>query len=409
MRKTFKFVGYVVLVVLVGLGAFAGYVEVSGMPSYAPGHVNLSVNVTAEKVSRGRKYASMLCASCHLDPSTGRFTGKKMADLPAVFGEAYSRNITRDPRFGIGAWTDGELAYLLRTGVTRTGHFVVAMPKFPDMSDDDLESIIAFLHSEDPLVAPAAINPPGVSKPTFFTKLLAHLVMKPVPYPKAPIVAPVATDRVAYGRYLVANLGCFACHSANFRSNNEIQPEKSVGYMAGGNPLQDESGQIVPSANLTFDASGLAHWSEAEFTRAVRTGIRPDNTVLRYPMPPMPELTDEDTGAIYAYLVTVPKIHNVVARAARPAVGAGANEGKSLYYHYGCNSCHGDNGQGIADLRRATEDFPTDARLEAFIRHAPAFRPGTKMPAWNGVIRNDEYAPLISYVRELGRPAGSLK
>ena len=31
-------------------------------------------------------------------------------------------------------------------------------------------------------------------------------------------------------------------------------------------------------------------------------GIRPDNTVLRYPMPPMPELTDEDTQALYAYL-----------------------------------------------------------------------------------------------------------
>ena len=409
MRKTFKFVGYVVLVLLVGLGAFAGYVEISGMPSYAPRHVNLSVNLTPDKVSHGRKYASMLCASCHLDPSTGRLTGKRMADLPAIFGEAYSKNITRDLHFGIGSWTDGELAYFLRTGVTRTGHFVAVMPKFPNMSDDDLESIIAFLHSDDPLVAPSPVNPPGVSRPTFFTKLLARLVIKPLPFPKAPIVAPPVTDHIAYGRYLSVNLGCFACHSANFRSNNELEPERSAGYMGGGNPLQDESGQIVPSANLTFDANGIAQWSEAEFTRAVKTGIRPDNTVLRYPMPPMPELTDDDTRAIYAYLRTVPKIHNLVARAARPAVAAGANQGKSLYYHYGCNSCHGDNGQGTGDLRRATEDFPTDARLEAFIRHAPAFRPGTKMPAWNGIIGDSEYAPLIEYVRELGRSVESIK
>jgi len=138
-------------------------------------------------------------------------------------------------------------------------------------------------------------------------------------------------------------------------------------------------------------------------------GIRPDNTVLRYPMPPMPELTDEDTQALYAYLRTVPRIHNLVARAARPAVAAGADQGKSLYYHYGCNSCHGDNGQGIGDLRRATEDFPTDARLEAFIRHAPAFRPGTKMPAWNGIIADSEYAPLIAYVRTLGRSVQAAK
>jgi hypothetical protein len=80
------------------------------------------------------------------------------------------------------------------------------------------------------------------------------------------------------------NLGCFACHSANFRTNDELEPEKSVGYMGGGNALQDESGQIVHSANLTPDASGLAQWSESDFTRAVLTGIRPDHTVLSYPM-----------------------------------------------------------------------------------------------------------------------------
>src|SRR5690348_17377452 len=120
-------------------------------------------------------------------------------------------------------------------------------------------------------------------------------------------------------------------------------------------------------------------------------------------MPPMPELTDEDTQALYAYLRTVPRIHNLVARAARPAVAAGADQGKSLYYHYGCNSCHGDNGAGVGDLRRAAQDYPTDPQLEAFIRHAPSFKPGTKMPAWNDIIAETDYAPLIAYLRELGR------
>ena len=404
MRKALKGLGYFVLAAIVLTSALALYVAISGIPSYAPRNVNLKVQTSPARVERGRKYASMLCIDCHLDPSTGRLSGKHLADLPSVFGVAFSKNITRDPVYGIGSWSDGELAYLLRTGITRTGRYAPPwMPKYPQMSDDDLESVIAFLRSDDPVTAPAAVKPPGVSKPSFLTKLLTHVTFKPLPYPRAPIQTPSESDQVAYGRYLSVNLGCFACHSANFRTNNELQPEKSAGYMGGGNSLQDQSGQVVLSANLTPDETGLANWNEADFTRAIRTGIRPDNTVLMYPMSPLPELTDADAGAIYAYLRTVPKIHNPVPRPSPRNAGVGASQGKQLYYHYGCDSCHGDNGTGMGDLRRAAQDYPTDPQLEAFIRHAPAFKPGTKMPAWNGIIAGNDYAPLIAYVRELGR------
>jgi|KBSMisStandDraft_5_1062788.scaffolds.fasta_scaffold00277_9 mono/diheme cytochrome c family protein len=404
MKKTFKGLAYFILGIVLLAGAFAAYVAITGIPTYPPGRVSFKVESSAAKIERGRKYASVLCISCHLDPATGKLTGTRLVDLPPMFGQAFSKNITRDPSYGIGSWTDGELAYLLRTGVKRTGQYAPPwMPKYPHLSDEDLESVIAFLRSDDPLTAPAAVNPPGVSKPSFQAKLLTHLIFKPLPYPKGPIPTPSVSDRVAYGRYLSVNLGCFACHSANFRTNNELEPEKSAGYMGGGNSLQDQSGQAVQSANLTSDETGLANWSEADFTRAIHTGIRPDHTFLMYPMSPLPELSEADAGAIYAYLRTVPKIHNRVPRAAPRTAGLGASQGKQLYYHYGCNSCHGDNGVGVGDLRRAAQDYPTDPQLEAFIRHAPSFKPGTKMPAWNGIIAETEYAPLIAYLRELGR------
>lgn len=404
MKRLLKFVGFVVLVAVVGVAGFAAYIAITGIPSYSPGHIALKVESTPARVEQGRKYASMLCVSCHLDPATGKLTGKRLADTPASFGEAYSKNITRDPVYGIGSWTDGELVYLLRTGVTRTGRYTPPwMPKYPHMSDEDLASVIVFLRSDDPVTAAAALNPPGASKPSFLTKLLTHVAFKPLPYPTGPITRPPVTDQLAYGRYLVVNLGCFSCHSVNFRTVNELEPEKSAGFLGGGNPLQDESGQTVFSANLTSDETGLAHWSEADFARALRTGIRPDNTVLRYPMTPAPELTPADASAIYAYLRSVPKIHNQVPRKETTPVLAGNDKGRTLYYHYGCNSCHGENGAGIGDLRRATVDYPTDARLEAFIRHAPEFKPGTKMPAWNGIIADSEYPALIEYVRELAR------
>src|SRR5215467_575996 len=361
MRKALKGLGYFVVLIIAVAGALALYIAITGIPSYAPGNVNLTVETSAAKVERGRKFASMLCVGCHLDPTTGKLTGKRLADVPTVFGVAFSKNITRDPVYGIGSWSDGQLAYLLRTGITRKGRYTPPwMPKYPHMSDEDLASVIAFLRSDNPVLAPAAVDPPGVSQPTYLTKLLSHIAFKPLPLPKGPIQTPPVSDQVAYGRYLTSTLGCFGCHSANFRTMNELDPEKSEGYFGGGNEMRDHAGNIVRSANLTFDETGIATWSEGDFIRALRTGVRPDRTVFVYPMTPMPDLTDADASAIYAYLRTVPKIHHVFERPKRQAAVAEGGPGKALYASYGCNKCHGDNGQGVADLRHAAEQYPTD-------------------------------------------------
>jgi len=55
-----------------------------------------------------------------------------------------------------------------------------------------------------------------------------------------------------------------------------------------------------------------------------------------------------------------------------------------------------------ADLRQAAQHYPNDAALEAWIKNPPAFKPGTKMPPWEGVIEESEYPALIAYVKELG-------
>ncbi len=404
MRRFLKILGVALLVVVAGLGLFLGYVAVTGIPKYEPRRLEIRVPVTPEKVERGRKYALILCAECHRDPTTRRLTGKRLVDLPPEFGVAYSKNITQDPVKGIGRWTDGELIVLLRTGIDRTGQYLPPwMPKFPNLSDDDLEGIVAFLRSDDPLVAPTALDPPGKTRPSYLSKLLTHTVFRPLPFPKARIVAPAATEKVAYGRYLSSSLGCFTCHSADFKTMNELEPEKSKGYMGGGNSLYDQTGAVVRSANITFDEeTGIGKWSEAGFVRALRAGVRPDRKVLLYPMTPIPELTEEDAAALYAYLKTVPRIRNAVARPQYRAA-ADASEGKKLYYRYGCTSCHGEKGVGIADLRQATQHYPTDAGLEAWIKNPSAFKPGTRMPTWDGVIPESEFPALIEYVKELGR------
>jgi cytochrome c2 len=409
MKKALKFLGFALLAVVGAAALFAAYVGITGIPKYAPGRIERTVERTPESVARGRKFANMLCISCHQDPTTGKLTGKFISDAPPEFGAIYSKNITQHPEKGIGSWTDGELIYFLRTGIHRTGQYVPPwMPKLPLMSDQDIDGIVAFLRSDDPLVAASATDPPGRTRPSYLSKFLSHTVFKPLPFPSHPIAAPPATDKVAYGRYLSSSIGCFACHSADFKKMNELEPEKSKGFMGGGNAMIDQSGTTVITANITFDEeSGIGKWSEADFDRALRTGVRPDRRVLRFPMVPIPDLTPDDTAALYAYLATVPKLRHAIPPPAHPVLAADASDGKKLYYRYGCPSCHGDHGVGIGDLRKAVEHYPTDAQLTAWIKNPSSFKPGTKMPTWDGVIAESEYPALIAYVKELGAAAAA--
>ncbi len=140
---------------------------------------------------------------------------------------------------------------------------------------------------------------------------------------------------------------------------NVAEPEKSVGYLGGGNTVLDLRGHRLRSANLTpDDETGIGRWSEHDFVAAVRGGFRPDRTLIRYPMAPMPDLSEDEAGAIYAYLRTVPAIRNYVPRDLPAPPGTTTADGKQLYERYGCVSCHGDDGVGIADLRAGRRALP---------------------------------------------------
>src|SRR5262245_45893101 len=403
MKKALKLLGLALLVVILVAGGAAAYIAVTDIPRYAPGNVQLEVEVTPERVARGRRSTQMLCIGCHLDNDTGKLSGHRMPDLPPQFGVAYSANITQDKDTGIGTWTDGEIAYVLRTGIKRDGSYAPPwMVKLPNLADEDIADIIAFLRSDDPLVAPVQHKAPP-SEPSFFTKFLCRVAFKPLPWPAQPIPRPDQADAVAVGRYLVnAHAQCFSCHSRDFAKNDDLHPERSAGFLGGGNAMPDLTGRTVMTANLTFDeATGLGKWSEDEFVRALRFGVRPDRSLLFYPMVPYPELTDGEARAIFAYLRTVPQIRNAVARPAAQEV-KGGEAGRAAYYRYSCNSCHGDTGLGMFDLRAGARNYPTYDALIAYIKQPEQFKPGVKMPTWDGVIAEEDYAPLAFFVRKLG-------
>ena len=127
---------------------------------------------------------------------------------------------------------------------------------------------------------------------------------------------PDTNDILATGRYYaVGAYDCYNCHSADFKTNNILEPEKSVGFFGGGNPMLNLEGETIHSANITPDPThGIGNWTEEQFVQAVKYGINPDGTKLRYPMLAHTVLPDEEIRAIYAYLKTVPPLPNEVKR-----------------------------------------------------------------------------------------------
>ncbi len=400
IKKVVKALAYAVAALVVAAAGFALYIQLSDLPSYTPKAVSFPVDYTPERAERGKRLVTMLCAGCHNDPTTRALTGRLMADAPPKFGTIYSPNITQDREYGIGEWSDGELAYLIRTGITRDGRYTPPwMLKLPLLADEDLKDVIAFLRSDDPLVRPAHV-PDRRPVPSFFTKFLTRVAFKPLPYPDAPVVAPPATDPIAYGRYLVVGrLDCYACHSKDFATVDALVPEDSQGFLGGGNSMRDRDDHPVFTANLTPDATGLGTWTEADFRRTLKLGLRPDGRPLRSPMTARPELTDAEMGAIWAYLRTVPPIVNAVPSPWPEAPIADA--GRKVFHKYGCNSCHGNDGGGTYDIRRGIPNYATDEALIDYIKHPERTRPGIAMPTWDGTIEESEYAALARFVRTL--------
>jgi mono/diheme cytochrome c family protein len=123
--------------------------------------------------------------------------------------------------------------------------------------------------------------------------------------------APAATaadrDAIARGAYLAAAAGCADCHTDRTHGG---QP------YAGGLALATPFGTFY-SPNITPDPqTGIGQWTDGQFLRALREGVRPDgaNYFPVFPYPSFTGITDDDALAIKAYLFS----QSAVRQANRP-------------------------------------------------------------------------------------------
>ncbi|MFI5221318.1 MAG: cytochrome c [Bacteroidia bacterium] len=309
MKKFFKITGIVLGTLLLIVISFVAYILFDGIPKYEAKKIDLKVEVTPERVAQGFKIASMECLGCHASPD-GTVSGRELAELPKEFGHIYSKNLTSGPADGIATWTDGEIYYLLRTGIKKDGQYLpIYMAKFPNAADEDLYSVIAWLRSD--MVQKSTVVQPK-SEPSFLTKLLCHIAWKPLPLAEKSIPLPDTSNAVEHGRYLANGIfHCFPCHSGDFKTVNMVYPEKSGGFYGGGNVMTGKDGPVT-TRNLTFDETGIADFTENEFVESVKYCKKKGGGQLRMPMFPHAMLTDTEAKHIFAYLKTVPKIHHEI-------------------------------------------------------------------------------------------------
>ena len=295
MSPWFRIAGYVgggiLLVVLLVVGGAYGFSSRDLNATYTVDVEPLTVSASMDEAAlleRGEHVTwTRGCMECHAEDGGGR----EFANNPA-FGLLWTSNLTAGEGGIGGVYTDEDWDRAVRHGVGPNGKPLVFMPshEFWPLSDDDMAAIIAYFRALPPVDrVPPAARPGPMARLLYVTGQMhlvpAKLIDHGASRPAAPSEAPTAE----YGRYLAT--GCTGCHNASF----------SGGKIAGGDPAWPEA------ANLTSDATGLAGWSLADFTRALREGIRPDGSEIDPAMPVefTSRMTDTEIEAVYTYLMSL--------------------------------------------------------------------------------------------------------
>jgi mono/diheme cytochrome c family protein len=102
------------------------------------------------------------------------------------------------------------------------------------------------------------------------------------------------------GEYLAKAGGCVGCHT---------EERKDAVPFAGGRALKTPFGTFYGPNITPHPHAGIGRWTEADFVRALREGVRPDgaNYFPALPYPSYTKVTDADLRDLWAYLRTLPQ------------------------------------------------------------------------------------------------------
>ncbi|HEV7766714.1 MAG TPA: c-type cytochrome [Thermoanaerobaculia bacterium] len=282
------------------------------------------IEVTPQRIARGKYLVHhvSVCADCHSErtmayglpfkPGRGGVGGMVWNADMGFPGTLAASNLTPDPETGLGKWTDGEILRAMREGVNREGKALFPIMPYThlrSLSDEDARSIVVYLRT---------LKPIRYEKPVKSLNMPLNFVEKFVPKPvDGPIATPHRSDHLAYGKYLTTIALCSECHTPR---DDKDQPVAGRDF-SGGWEMRTPHFRVV-TANITPHPStfvGRATKEEfigrfhafANFTAAnAPPAPKGRNTLM--PWISYSQMTDEDLGAIYDYLKTLPPVENNV-------------------------------------------------------------------------------------------------
>ena len=292
---------FFLLLIIAGIAAFALYWWLTGpkpeftaaLPSYTPNLAN------GENI-----FNAGGCASCHAVPRQPDRTrlGGGLA-IPSPFGTFYAPNISPDPAFGIGRWSETDFVNAVMRGVSPEGtHYFPAFP-YPSYAHaklEDVRDLFAFLKTL-PQVS-GKVRDHDVPFPFNIRRnvgIWKWLFMDDRPFTPDPAHTP-SWNR---GAYLVNGFGhCAECHSPRNFLGGIIAAQR----FAGG-PDPDGKGWVP---NIT--QKGISDWSAKDIAYFLESGQTPDGDSAGGSMVEVirntSQLRPEDRDAIAEYLKSLPPV-----------------------------------------------------------------------------------------------------
>jgi mono/diheme cytochrome c family protein len=324
MRKTW------VKRTLVGVGAMValGLVSIFAVAAYAAATWDRKYDLPVPKVATSQDPAVLArggylvrgpahCVNCHIGSYDALARAAKGEAVPlsggltfeaGPLGKIFSANLTPDVETGIGRYSNGQLARLLRYAVRPDGHATVQplMP-YDKMSDEDVAAIISYLRAQPPV---RNAVPEGEWTAVGKTVKALAPTFKPRTEVHPPAVGAAEAPTRERGEYLARSVAnCVGCHTPrNPLTFAATGPEFSGGSELPPDPAPGADPTMwLRSPNLTPHPTGsLAKFPDRDtFIARFRLGGR------QHAGSPMPweafrRMSDADLGALYEFFRSLP-------------------------------------------------------------------------------------------------------
>lgn len=273
-------------------------------------------------IERGRYlvFGPAHCGACHAPgeqvatmdlegepPLSGGFT------YPLPFATLHFPNITPDAETGIGRYTDGEIARVLRYGVKPNGEALLPIMEYQNISDEDIVAILSYLRAQPPVrreVPPHELSLVG--------RALKAFVFKPMgPSGTPPAESPPEEPTAERGEYLANRVAqCAQCHSRRNMADLSFDGPRFAGGAVLNEPFAPDLTFVTPNLTPDPETGVIADWTENQFVQRFRTGRLVEGSPMMWEF--FQRMSDTDLRGIYRYLRSLEPVHNETGPSVRP-------------------------------------------------------------------------------------------